>query len=92
MGCTLACVLANIFMGFYESELFDESDLNKPKFYLRYVDDILAAPEREQNSSNFLDNFLIFLNFLHSFFNFFMFLNNKRPNVKFTFRIINILN
>ena len=60
MGCPLACVLANIFMGFYESELFDESDLNKPKFYLRYVDDILAAPEREQNSSNFLDNILIF--------------------------------
>ena len=31
--------------------------LNKPKFYLRYVDDILAAFEKEQNSLSFL-NFL----------------------------------
>ena len=42
-------------------------NLDKPKFYLRYVDDILAAFEKEQDSSNFLS-----------------FLNNKRPNIKFT--------
>ena len=29
-------------------------NLNKPKFYLRYVDDILAAFENEQDSLNFL--------------------------------------
>ena len=31
--------------------------LNKPKFYLRYINDILAAFEKEQDSLNFL-NFL----------------------------------
>ena len=43
MGSPLAPVLANIFMGFYESKWLNEYNLNKPKFYLRYVDDILAA-------------------------------------------------
>ena len=41
-------------MGFYESKGFNEYNLNKPKFYLRYVDDILAAFENDQDSLNFL--------------------------------------
>ena len=57
MGSPLAPVLANIFMGFYESKWLNEYNLNKPKFYLRYVDDILAAFDKEQDSLNFL-NFL----------------------------------
>ena len=57
MGCSLAPVLANIFMGFYKSNWLIEYNLNKPKFYLRYVDDILAAFNKEQDSLNFL-NFL----------------------------------
>ena len=57
MGSPLAPVLANIFMGFYESKWLNEYNLNKPKFYLRYVGDILAAFDKEQNSLNFL-NFL----------------------------------
>ena len=57
MGSDLAAVLANIFMGFYESKWLNEYNLNKAKFYLRYVDDILAAFEKEQDSLNFL-NFL----------------------------------
>ena len=44
-------------MGFYESKWLNEYNLNKPKFYLRYVDDILAAFDKEQDSLNFL-NFL----------------------------------
>ena len=44
-------------MGFYKSKWLNEYNLNKPKFYLRYVDDILAAFEKEQDSLNFL-NFL----------------------------------
>ena len=36
MGSPLAPVLANIFMGFRESKLLNEYNLNKPKFYLRY--------------------------------------------------------
>ena len=57
MGSPLAPVLANIFMGFYKSKWLNEYNLNKPKFYLRYVDDILAAFDKEQDSLNFL-NFL----------------------------------
>ena len=57
MGSPLASVLANIFMGFYESKWLNEYNLNKPKFYSRYVDDILAAFDKEKDSLNFL-NFL----------------------------------
>ena len=57
MGSPLAPVLANIFMGFHEAKLLNEYNFNKPKFYLRYVDDILAAFDNEQDSLNFL-NFL----------------------------------
>ena len=41
-------------MGFKESKRFNEHNLNKPKFYLRYVDDIPAAFDNEQDSFNFL--------------------------------------
>ena len=58
MDSCLAPVLANIFMGFYESKRLNEYNLDKPKFYLRYVDDILAASDKEQDSLNLL----IFLN------------------------------
>ena len=57
MGSPLAPVLANIFMGFYESNWLNEYNLNKPRFYLRYVDGIVAAFDKEQDSLNFL-NFL----------------------------------
>ena len=56
MGSPLVPVLANIFMGFHESKWLNEYNLNKPKFYLRYVDDILAAFDNEQDSLNFLNN------------------------------------
>ena len=44
-------------MGFHVSKWLNEYNLSKPKFYLRYVDDILAAFDNEQDSLNFL-NFL----------------------------------
>ena len=50
MGSPLTPVLATIFMGFYESKWLNEYNLNKTKFYLRYVDDILAAFVKEQDS------------------------------------------
>ena len=53
MGSPLAPVLANIFMSFDESKWLNEYNLNKPKLYLRYVDDILAAFDNEQDSLNF---------------------------------------
>ena len=61
MGSPLAPALANIFMGFCESKWLNEYNLNKHKFYLRYVGDILAAFEKEQDSLNFLN----ILNYKH---------------------------
>ena len=57
MASPLAPVLANIFKCFYESQWLNEYNLNKPKFYLRYVDDVLAALDNKQDLLNFL-NFL----------------------------------
>ena len=57
MGSPLAPVLANIFMDFPKSKWLNEYNLNKPKFYFRYVDDILAAFVNEQDSLNFLTFF-----------------------------------
>ena len=57
MGSLLAPVFANVFMAFYESKWLNEYNLNKAKFYLSYVDDILAAFDYELVSLNFL-NFL----------------------------------
>ena len=55
MGSPLAPALANIFMGFHKSRWINEYNLNKPNFYLRQVDVILAAFDNEQDSLNFLD-------------------------------------
>ena len=43
MSTPLVPVLANIFMGFYKSKWLNKYNLNKPKLYLKYVDDILAG-------------------------------------------------
>ena len=40
-------------MGFDERKWLNEYSLNRPAFYLRYVDDILAALDKEQESLNF---------------------------------------
>ena len=50
MGSSSAPLLPNIFMGFHESNWFNEYHPSKPKFYLRYVVDILAAFDNEQYS------------------------------------------
>ena len=50
-------------MGFHESKWLNEYNLNKPKFYLRYVAEILAAFDNEQDSLNFL----YFLNNRHPY-------------------------
>ena len=57
MGSPLAPVTANIFMGFHESKWLNKYNLNKPKCYLSYADDILAAFDNEQDSLNFLNFF-----------------------------------
>ena len=48
MSSPLAPVLANIFMGFHKSKWLNEYNLNKPKFYLRCVHDILAALDNKK--------------------------------------------
>ena len=53
IGSPLAPILANICMGFHELKWLNEYNFNKPKFYLRYADDILAAFDNEQDSLNF---------------------------------------
>ena len=55
MDFPLPPVLANIFMGFQESKWLNKYNLNKPKFYLRYVDYIPAAFDNQHDSSNFLN-------------------------------------
>ena len=42
-------------MGFHKSKWLNEYNLNKPEFYLRYVDDIVDAFDNEQDSLNFLN-------------------------------------
>ena len=61
MGSPLTPVLANTSMGFHKSRCLNEHNLNKPNFSLRYVDDILAAFGKKQDSLNVLD----FLNNKH---------------------------
>ena len=52
MGSLIAPVFTNTFIDFHKSKWLKGYILNKPKFYLRYVDDILAAFDNEQDSLN----------------------------------------
>ena len=49
------------FHGFYKAKWINQYNINKPNFCLRYVDDILAAFDKEQDPLNFLE----FLNKSH---------------------------
>ena len=53
VGSLLAPVLPKILMGLFKSKWLNEYNFNKPKFYQRYVDDILGAFDNEQDSLNF---------------------------------------
>ena len=44
-------------MDFHESKWLNEYNLNKPKFYLRYVYDILADFDNEEDPLNFFNFF-----------------------------------
>ena len=54
MSSPLAPVSAKVLISFFKSNWLNEYNLEKPKFYLRYVDDIVAAFDKEQNSLNLL--------------------------------------
>ena len=59
MGSPLGPALANIFVGYYEAELFKK--VNRPMVYYRYVDDTFAAFNNEENCNAFFSH----LNSLH---------------------------
>ena len=59
MGSPLGPTLANIFVGYYESQLFQ--DVATPEMYFRYMDDTFVV----FNNENQCDNFLNKLNSLH---------------------------
>ena len=54
MGSPLVPIIANIFIGFYESKWLNQYNLNTP-IYFRYISSILAAFDNEQDSLNFSD-------------------------------------
>ena len=60
MGSPLSVALANIFVGYHESKLFEST--TKPFLYHRYVDDTLAIFRSEDECTSFLDA----LNSMHS--------------------------
>jgi hypothetical protein len=59
MGSPLGPILANIFVGYYEEQLF--ASRKKPILYLRYVDDIFALFD----TTTEMNDFLVDLNSLH---------------------------
>ena len=56
MGSPLGPALVNIFVGFYESKLFDK--ISKPQIYYCYVDDTFALFQDEVGSETFLTNLI----------------------------------
>ena len=59
MGSSFGPALANIFVGYYESKLFNE--ISKPTVYCRYVDDNFSLFHKETE----FQKFFICLNSLH---------------------------
>ena len=70
MGRSLGCVVANIYMSFFETmalRLSPASDIMPPFFWIRYVDDVLAIFSDADQVAPFL-----------------AFLNSLRPSIRFT--------
>ena len=55
MGSPLAPILSNLFLGHYERVWLNEFVGNGPIFYKRYVDDIIALFNNEEEPLHFLD-------------------------------------
>ena len=53
MGSPLGPALANIFVGYYESKLFNE--ISKPTVYSRYVDDTFSLFHKETGFQKLLN-------------------------------------
>ena len=55
MGSPLAPTLANLFMGYHETNWLSQFEGTKPTFYRRYVDDIFATFTNENDANTFFD-------------------------------------
>ena len=55
MGSPLAPTLANLFLGYHEGKWIDEYGGNKPLYYKRYVDDVIAVFNDENEAKAFLE-------------------------------------
>ena len=55
MGSPLSVTLANIFMGYIECKIMSDSDVKKPHFYARYIDDIFAVFSNVTDHILFMD-------------------------------------
>ena len=53
MGSRLAPILANPFMGYHEKDWIENSQVVKPTFYKRYVEDIFAVFDSELDAETF---------------------------------------
>ena len=53
MGSPLAPILANLFMGYYEKMWLENCQKHKPLYYKRYVDDIFAVFNNENEANEF---------------------------------------
>ena len=71
-------------MGYNETSWQNEYNLNKPKFYLRYVDNILVVFDNEKDLKSliFMLLFVFFVTNLKSLF--LICLNKKHPDIKYT--------
>lgn len=49
----MVSVLGNVFWAHRETKWLNEYNLNKPKFYSKYAEDILAVFDKEQDSLSF---------------------------------------
>ena len=56
MCCSLAPILANLFLVHFEGIWLNELSCIKPSFYSRYVDDIIAVFNNQNGAEQFLNN------------------------------------
>ena len=54
MGSPLAPILANSFMGYHEQKWLNEYKGNSPSYFRRYIDDIFAVFNNNDEAENFL--------------------------------------
>ena len=55
MGSPIAPILANLFLGYHEGKWLLDYPGNKPSYYKRYVDDVIAVFENEHDANAFLE-------------------------------------